>query len=93
MGSVDPRSAVLFASLFVLGVGIGLCTIRVARGPTNFDRLLAFDCLLMNVVGVALVASMLLATDAFIDMVLVTVLFGFIGTISLAAYLEGSLAR
>lgn len=93
MGSVDPRSAVLFASLLVLGAGIGLCTIRIARGPTHFDRLLAFDCLLMNVVGVALVTSMLLATDAFIDMVLVTALLGFIGTISLAAYLEGSLVR
>ncbi|AUX42059.1 cation:proton antiporter [Sorangium cellulosum] len=93
MGSVDPRSAVLFASLFVLGAGVALCTIRIARGPTHFDRLLAFDCLLMNVVGVALQASILLETDAFMEVVLVAALFGFIGTISLAAYLEGSFAR
>ena len=93
MGSVDPRSAVLFVSLFVLGAGIGLCAIRIARGPTHFDRLLAFDCLVLDVVGVALAASMLLETNAFIDMVLVTALFGFIGTISLTAYLEGSLVR
>jgi multisubunit Na+/H+ antiporter MnhF subunit len=93
MASVDPRYAVLFASLVVLGAGIALCTIRIARGPTHFDRVLAFDCLVLNVVGVALAASMLLETDAFIDMVLVTTLFGFVGTISLAAYLEGSLVH
>jgi multisubunit Na+/H+ antiporter MnhF subunit len=93
MGNIDPRDAVLFAAIFVLGVSIALCTIRIARGPTHFDRVLAFDCLVLNVIGVTLAASMLLETDAFLDMVLVTTLFGFVGTISLAAYLEGSLVQ
>jgi multisubunit Na+/H+ antiporter MnhF subunit len=93
MDSVDPRYAVILSSLFVLGAAIVLCTIRIARGPTQFDRVLALDCLVLNVVGVVLVLSMLLETDAFVDMVLVTTLFGFIGTISLAATLEGSRAH
>lgn len=93
MGGFDLRAPALFAALLVLGAGVGLCVLRVGRGPTHFDRVLALDCLVLNVIGGLLITSMLLATDAFIDTVLLTALFGFIGTISVAAYLEGSLAH
>lgn len=83
-------TVILFA-LVVLGVGIVLCTIRAIRGPSLFDRVLAFDCIVLHVLGATLLLSIKIGTEAFMDFVLVVGLLGFLGTISLAAYLEGSL--
>lgn len=85
------ESTVVLAGLGVLAVAIALCVIRAVRGPSLFDRVLAFDCIALNVVGVVLLVSILLDTVAFVDVVLVVALLGFLGTVSLAAYLEGSL--
>jgi multisubunit Na+/H+ antiporter MnhF subunit len=83
--------AVAVPALWILGLGIVMCLVRLARGPSSFDRALAFDGLVLNVVGAVLLLSMLLATDVFVDAVLVVTLLGFVGTVALAAYLEGSL--
>jgi multicomponent Na+:H+ antiporter subunit F len=85
------ETAVVVLGLAVLGVGIVLCVVRAVRGPSLFDRVLAFDCIALNAVGVVLLVSKLLDTAAFVDVVLVVALLGFLGTVSLAAYLEGSL--
>jgi multicomponent Na+:H+ antiporter subunit F len=77
--------------LFVLALGILLCVIRAFRGPTLFDRVMAFDAIALNFVGAALLMSILLRTDAFMDVVLVVALLGFLGAISLSSYLEGTL--
>lgn len=91
MSRGDPRFVVLLGALALLGAGAALSMIRVARGPTPFDRVLALDCMLLDVVGAVIVLSMLIGTGAFIDSALAITLFGFLATISLAAYLEGSL--
>lgn len=81
----------IVAAQAVLGIGIVLCGIRAVRGPSAFDRVMAFDCIALNVVGVVLLDSIVQRTGAYMDMVLVVALLGFLGTISFAAYLEGSL--
>jgi multisubunit Na+/H+ antiporter MnhF subunit len=83
--------AIIFGALAVIGVGIVLCVVRAIRGPSLFDRVVAFDCIVLNVVGAVLLLSILYRTDAFMDVVLIVALLGFLGTVSLAAYLEGSL--
>jgi multicomponent Na+:H+ antiporter subunit F len=45
----------------------------------------------LNVVGVVLLDSIVQRTGVYMDVVLVVALLGFLGTISFAAYLEGSL--
>jgi multicomponent Na+:H+ antiporter subunit F len=81
----------IWGALGVIGVGILLCAIRALRGPSLFDRVLAFDAIALNVVGATLLLSIYFRTDAFIDFVLVVALLGFLGTVSFAAYLEGTL--
>jgi multicomponent Na+:H+ antiporter subunit F len=83
--------AIIFGALAVIGLGILLCVVRAIRGPSLFDRVVAFDCIVLNVVGAVLLLSILYRTDAFMDVVLIVALLGFLGTVSLAAYLEGSL--
>jgi multicomponent Na+:H+ antiporter subunit F len=84
-------TVVVLAGLFVLAIGILLCVIRSYRGPTLFDRVVSFDAIALNFVGAVLLTSILLRTDAFMDVVLVVALLGFLGAISLASYLEGTL--
>lgn len=92
MSPIAPlETAAVVLGLAVLGVGVALCVVRAVRGPSLFDRVLAFDCIALNAVGVVLLLSKLLDTAAFVDVVLVVALLGFLGTVSLAAYLEGSL--
>jgi multicomponent Na+:H+ antiporter subunit F len=91
MQALSQSSAVLLPALAALGVAIALCAIRIARGPSLLDRVLAFDCLVLHAVGVVLLYSILLNTTVFIDVVLVITLLGFVGTIALCAYVEGTL--
>ncbi|MDQ3557449.1 MAG: monovalent cation/H+ antiporter complex subunit F [Gemmatimonadota bacterium] len=81
----------MLGALAVIGVSILLCAVRAVRGPTLFDRVMAFDCIALNVVGAILIVSVILRTGAFMDVVLVVALLGFLGTVSLASYLEGTL--
>lgn len=85
------EAIVVAAGMAVLGVGIVLCAIRAVKGPSAFDRVMAFDCIVLNFVGVILLDSILFRTSAYMDVVLVVALLGFLGTISFAAYLEGTL--
>jgi multicomponent Na+:H+ antiporter subunit F len=82
---------VIYGAMVVLAISIGLCMVRAVRGPTLFDRVLAFDCLALNVVGGVVLVSLLLRTDAYLDVVLVVALLGFLGTVAFATYLEGTL--
>ncbi|AUX25767.1 cation:proton antiporter [Sorangium cellulosum] len=91
MIALAPMSAVLLGALAALGLAMLLCGIRIVRGPSLLDQVLAFDCFVLNVVGAVLVSSMLLGTTLFIDVVLVITLLGFAGTVALAAYVEGTL--
>jgi multicomponent Na+:H+ antiporter subunit F len=81
----------LLIGLSMLVAGIGCCLVRAVRGPTPFDRVLAFEAVALNSIGIAIVVSILFDTAAFIDLVLVIALLGFLGTVSIAAYLEGTL--
>lgn len=87
----ELEQVVIVGALVVIAIGLVLCTVRAVRGPTLFDRVLAFDTIVLNLVGAALLLSILLGTSVFMDVVLVVALLGFLGTMSLAAYLEGSL--
>jgi multicomponent Na+:H+ antiporter subunit F len=79
------------AGLFVIALNLALCSWRALRGPSHFDRVMAFDAIALNVVGATILLSIILQTNAFMDFVLVVALLGFLGTVALAAYLEGSL--
>lgn len=83
-------SIVLVAAFFVLGAAMTLTAIRALEGPTGFDRALALDALLLDVIGVVLVLSVQIATDAFLDAILAVTLVGFLGTLAFAAYFEGA---
>ncbi len=74
-----------FALLALAGA---LCVIRLARGPSLGDRVLALDSLLIvGVVGVAVEAART-RSGAYLDVLLVVALVAFIGTSAVARVIE-----
>ena len=79
---------VAFFALWVLGAAIALAFVRLVRGPSLPDRVVALD--LMTTLGIAVVATYAIATNQaiFIDVATVVALVSFLGTIAFAYYVE-----
>jgi multicomponent Na+:H+ antiporter subunit F len=77
----------------VLAVSGALCVVRLARGPSLPDRVLALDSLLIvGVVGVA-IESARTRSGVYLDVLLVVALVAFVGTTSVARFIERRGAR
>jgi multicomponent Na+:H+ antiporter subunit F len=82
---VETAALVGFSVLAFAGV---LCVIRLARGPSLADRVLALDSLLIaGVVGVA-IESARTRSGVYLDVLLIVALVAFIGTTAVARFIE-----
>lgn len=74
--------------LIALGVAMLLGLLRLSRGPSLPDRVVALD--LMTAVAVAVCGIWAIATDdpVFLDAAMVLALITFVGTVAFARYLE-----
>jgi multicomponent Na+:H+ antiporter subunit F len=82
---MDTVTSICFAGLLVAAT---LCLVRLARPGSLADRIVALDSLL--VVAVCGIAVYIARTGggAFLEVLVVTSLLGFIGTVTVARYLE-----
>lgn len=71
--------------MYVAAIGIGL--VRLLRGPSAQDRVLALD--FMYVVGMLLMLVLAIRYDSemYFEGALLMVLFGFVGSVALAKFL------
>jgi len=67
--------------------GMGLASVRLWRGPTAQDRVLALDAVYINGMMVVLIAGVLFGTILYFDIALLIALFGFVGSTALAKFL------
>jgi multicomponent Na+:H+ antiporter subunit F len=76
-------------ALIVMAVAFALALYRGVTGPTLPDRAVAADvCLYAVVAGLALLAIRQ-DSEAFLDVVLVATLLGFLASVALARLIEG----
>lgn len=66
-----------------------LCLYRIYRGPTPADRMVAIDILGILVVGFCAFCAISTGKDFCMDIALSWAVLSFIGTLTLAKYLEG----
>ena len=78
--------AVMFATLCV-GMAMLLASIRLFRGPSAQDRVLAFDNFYINGMLILLLQAIWTRSPAYFDIALLIALFGFVGTFALARFL------
>jgi multicomponent Na+:H+ antiporter subunit F len=86
-------TVVFWAAYLMLGAGALLTLVRLARGPSLLDRVVATDVLLVIIsAGLAVYAA--LERDPTVVPVLVVVsLLAFVGSVSVARYIGGMLVH
>ena len=72
----------------MLTVAAGLTFIRLAKGPTLPDRVIAIDLIGVLLVCLVVIVAGLTAQQAFLDVALVVALISFVGTVAYARYIE-----
>ena len=73
-------------TLVMLGAALLIAFIRIVRGPTLPDRIVAMDLFGVLVVGLIVVLSAYTGVRATLDAAIVIALIGFLGTIAYASY-------
>lgn len=87
---MNVLTAVLFGVLAAAGA---LCVVRLIRGDSLADRIVALDTLLVTTVcGLALLAGRT-GSGTFLDVMVVAALLGFTGTALVARFIERRGAR
>jgi len=75
-------------AFLMLTVAALLALVRVVRGPTLPDRVVAIDLIGVLIVGVIVVAAAATGEQAFLDVAIVIALISFVGTVAYARYVE-----
>lgn len=78
----------LLAVEFVLGTAALVAAIRLIRGPSLADRMLALDLVLVLVGSMAAVEAARQGTEYLVPVLVVLTLVAFIGTVIVARYIE-----
>lgn len=81
-------TGLLQAALVVLSIAILLCLIRIIRGPSISDRVIALDSIGINLISVTAVMAVLLRTTAFMEIILLIGILSFVGTIAFSKFIE-----
>jgi len=85
---MNLQDLILLVILPLLSVAVILAFVRLVRGPSLPDRVVALD--LMSTLGIGIIATYAIATEqpVFLDVASVLALITFLGTVAFAYYLE-----
>ena len=75
-------------ALAALGLALLLAVVRLVKGPTLPDRIVAMDLVGVLVVGLNVVLAASTGVRATLDAAMVIALIGFVGTVAYATYVE-----
>ena len=80
-------SVAIAVTLACFALAIVLATLRVLRGPTAQDRVLALDFIYLNAMLIVLVLGIEHASSMYFEAALLMALFGFVSSTALAKFL------
>ena len=86
-------TVVLVLAYAFLGGGALLAVIRLARGPSLLDRVVASDVILVIVAAGLAVHAALRRDPTLVPVLVVVSLLAFVGSVSVARYIGGMLLR
>lgn len=80
----------IVVKIALLGFAISsfLLLIRVIKGPSTPDRIVALDAMGVNLVAITALISIELSTKAYLDVILLIGILSFIGTVAFSKFLE-----
>ena len=77
-----------YLALAILGLSITGGLLRVLRGPSLADRVIALDLVAYLAMGFLATYAVLAGEETFVDVTLVLGLLAFLGTVAVARYIE-----
>ena len=77
----------LSLALFMVVVAMGLTLVRLLKGPSAQDRVLALDCMYRNGMLAMLLLGLLYASSHYFEAALLIAAFGFVGSTAMAKFL------
>ncbi len=93
MDTLAFLDAVVYVCLGVLSVALGLALLRLVRGPTVTDRVVALELVATIFVGVVAAHSIASREPVFLDVAIVLALVGFLGAIAFARFISQGTGR
>ena len=79
-------AAAVVASMYVVGLAMLFALVRLLRGPTVPDRVLALDTLFVAAIAELVLLGMHLGTAVYFEAALIIAMLGFVGTVVLSKY-------
>jgi multicomponent K+:H+ antiporter subunit F len=77
----------ILISLFIFALAMVVTLLRLFRGPSAQDRVLALDYLYIIAMLMMLVLGIRYASDTYFEAAMLIALFGFVGSFALAKFL------
>ena len=77
-----------FVILPILAISVLLVFIRLFKGPTVVDRVIALDLIITIGIGIITVYSIRQEQDVLLDVAIILALIAFLGTIAFSYYIE-----
>ncbi|MBE7439811.1 MAG: K+/H+ antiporter subunit F [Spirochaetales bacterium] len=77
----------LLASTIMVSLAMILTMIRLLRGPSVLDRVLALDTLYVNAVALLLLMGLWDQSSVYFEAAMLIALMGFVGTVALCKYI------
>ncbi|WP_445398864.1 K+/H+ antiporter subunit F [Zobellella sp. An-6] len=77
----------IYFALLAVGLSMALCTLRLLRGPSAQDRILALDTLWICAMLLCLLLGLYFGTELYFEVALLVALTGFVSSIALAKFI------
>ncbi len=77
----------LTLALFLLAAAMACCLVRLLKGPTAQDRVLALDCMYINGMLLMLVLGITYSSSMYFEAALLIALFGCVSSTAMAKFL------
>ena len=74
--------------MFALSLSLGVVVWRLLHGPTIPDRAVAFDMVMIHLVGLIAIFVVKFRQPLLIDAVIIVSVLGFLGTVAIARFIE-----
>jgi len=93
MSTAEFLDLSIYATSVMVLLSLAVGFIRLAKGPTLGDRVVALDMMTITIIAVCGVAAVGTGVFALLDVALVLALVGFLATVALARFAERRAAR
>lgn len=84
--ATDFMNIALMIAFVALAVGQVLAMVRLVKGPSTGDRILALDTMVINAIGLIVLVGISQGSDIFFEVSMIIAMLGFVSTVAIARF-------